>query len=459
VSKKIKILIVTHSAVLSTGMAETTRLIFNTLLNKYPNIYEIHQIGLKHVHAVTTSAWPIYPTKAVTLPDGGLDIAKDDLHGKETFQALLPSLKPDIVFALNDPQNVEYLCVDATKRNYKLVLYVNFDGFPAAKAYNNLFKADRVMISTDFGKHVFLSGNPSHQTEKVDSIYKPADITRFVPVSDVEKIGLRQDLFPPWMPTTAFVLGWVGFNQWRKQVWVLYQLIHLLRTGRYLICPECERAGLIDSQSSTEFPMSGAPRGFTSCAWDSCPYCGSPRAHFAEPLENVFLWLHMLRDSLHGAWPVDLLETLYNVKPGRDIHYTEGIGERSHLAPEDMPTLYQLWDALLYLSAGEGFGLPAWEAMCTALPIVYTNYSSHAELIGNPSGGLPVRGVLQPEPRTCTLRLVPDISQTLQAVRRLYFNRQIGIELGKNGRAFVQGYANEVQAERWHRLFQEVVKL
>src|SRR5439155_22909107 len=51
--RKIKILIVTDSAVLPTGMAETTRLVFGNLLEKYPETYDIHQIGWFHCYAVT----------------------------------------------------------------------------------------------------------------------------------------------------------------------------------------------------------------------------------------------------------------------------------------------------------------------------------------------------------------------------------------------------------------------
>lgn len=345
--RKIRILIVTHSAVLPTGMAETTRLIFNTLLQKHPNCYEIHQLGLKHVHAVTTPNWPIYPTKTVTLPDGRIDLAKDDLNGQETFLNLLPKLEPDIVFAFNDPHALKHLCIEGNKRKHKLILYVNFDGFPVPPDYGYLFKADRVIISTDFGRRVFLACHPDQETAKVNFLYSPADVTRFVPVSNTEKIGLRQDLFPSWMPLTAFVLGWVGFNQWRKQIWVLYQVIHLLRTGKYFLCPDCKKPGLFDSNPSTFFPMSGAPRGFTFTTSASCPHCGSVNTMLPEPIKDILLWLHMPRDSLHNAWPVELLENLYGIQQGKDIYYTEGIDERSHLSPLDMPALHQLWDALL----------------------------------------------------------------------------------------------------------------
>jgi glycosyltransferase involved in cell wall biosynthesis len=437
-------------------MAETTRLIFNTLLQKYPKHYEIHQIGLKHVYAVTTANWQIHATKTIKSSDGRIGLDKQDVAGQKTIRILLPTLEPDIVFAFNDPQHLDHLCIDATQRKHKLILYVNFDGFPVPPLFDYLFKADCVVTSTDFSRRAFLASHRHNEAEKVKFMYSPADIARFAPISDFERTELRRDLFPSWMPPTAFVLGWVGLNQWRKQVWVLYQVIHLLRTGRYHLCPDCGWTRLIDSQASTEFPMSGVPTGFDTCISNSCPRCGSCGVQQAEPIRDIFLWLHMPKDSRQNIWPVDLLQKLYDIQPGRDIHYTDSCCAGGHLAPADMPILYHLWDGLLYLSGGEGFGLPAWEAMCSGIPIIYTNYSSHAEFVRLPGAGLPVGGRLQPEPGTCILRLLADVAEALEAVRNLYFHREIGTALGRRGRAFAEQHSTEVQAARWHRLFQEI---
>ena len=57
--QKAKILIVTHSAAIATGMAEVTRVIFEDLIDRFPEHYEIEQIGLFHIYAITTPRWPI----------------------------------------------------------------------------------------------------------------------------------------------------------------------------------------------------------------------------------------------------------------------------------------------------------------------------------------------------------------------------------------------------------------
>jgi len=121
-----------------------------------------------------------------------------------------------------------------------------------------------------------------------------------------------------------------------------------------------------------------------------------------------------------------------------------------------VPTLYNLWDCLLYHSGGEGFGLPAWEAMCAGIPTIYTNYSAHAEFLGKANAGLAVGGILQPEPKNCIWRMIADLPEVIEAVRRLYFDRKLATLLGSNGRAFVQNYTPEVIVEKWHKIFQSL---
>ncbi len=175
---------------------------------------------------MTNVSWRIHATKTVSLPDGETDFAADDRDGKRTFVELLPIIRPDIVFAFNDPQNLLRFCVGASERTHKLVLYVTFDGWPVPSGFDDLLKADCLVTTSEFGKRSFLQSQKDYcNSEKIRVMYSPADITRFVPISDEQRQELRRDLFPSWMPTDSFVLGWVGVNQWRKQIWILYQSV------------------------------------------------------------------------------------------------------------------------------------------------------------------------------------------------------------------------------------------
>ncbi len=246
-SQPTKIMLVTDSPVLPSGLGETTRLIFSTLIDKYPQQYELHQIGLFHCYAVTTPRWPIYPTMARKGPDGQLQFDPEDKYGEQTFLKCAAKIQPDIVFAFGDPRRVFHLCAPPELRRHRLILYVNFDGMPLPQNYASpLLNADLIFTKSEFSKNVLACSILEMPAEKLGFLYSPADIQRFAPLDPEDRAGLRRDLLPDWMPRTAFVFGWVGRNQWRKQVWVLYKVIHYLRSGAYLVCEECGKISPFD---------------------------------------------------------------------------------------------------------------------------------------------------------------------------------------------------------------------
>lgn len=454
-----RILIVTDSAVLPFGMAETTRLIFSTLLDNYPQQYELHQVGLFHCYAVTQPRWPIYPTQTSKEPDGQLRFAPEDRYGQKTFFKVAAKLQPDIVFAFGEPQRVAYLCAPPNARRHRLVIYTNLDGLPLPPGYAAALRhADRVFTKSEFARNVLASALPDLPAEKLGYLYAPADTQRFSPISPEARVELRKDLLPDWMPQDACLLGWVGRNQWRKQVWLLYKVIHYLRTGAYLICQRCGKVSLFDWDPSRQVHLQTASEALESRPgydYQTCGHCGAREVNRAEPMSDAYLWLHMAEDP-EQDWPAAWLEQQFGLQRGRDLYYTEGYEHKAALVPTDMPTLYNLWDCLLYLTGGEGFGLPAWEAMASGLPVIYTNYSSHAEFLGRANGGLPVGGVLQPERGTCIWRMIADVPQVIEAVRKLYFDRELEPTLGRNGRAFTERFRPEIQVDRWHRILQEL---
>jgi glycosyltransferase involved in cell wall biosynthesis len=113
---------------------------------------------------------------------------------------------------------------------------------------------------------------------------------------------------------------------------------------------------------------------------------------------------------------------------------------------------------MLYLSGGEGFGLPAWEAMCAGLPLVFTKYSGHGEFVSRGNAGLPVSGVLQPEADSGIWRMIADLPSVILAFRKLYFGRSLVKSLGENGRAYAQHFELHQQVKHWHEVFQKQKK-
>lgn len=455
-----KVLISTDSAILHTGLAETTRLIFHTLMDKYPGEYEIKQIGLFHSNPVVQPRWEIFPTKLDKQPNGSVRLVESDKYGQETFPGVVQRVQPDIVFGFGDPWYIYHMCNNPLIKNYALVLYLTFDGTPYSDEADApiLKNADRIVSMSHFGKHIMQTCKPDLKNKDIDVIYSPADIERFRPYSEEEKKIFRERMLPPWMPKDAFVLSWVGRNQWRKQTWMPYKIISHLRKGNYFICSDCEKITPIDWDPAVcKNAIEGGSRleSHPGFEFNKCIHCGSSNVEKADPIEDIFLWQHMAPEATQ-VWRTDWMEKQFDVKPGRDIHYTPGFTRIKGIHPDIMPKLYNLWDCMLYLTGGEGFSLPSLESICCGLPVIYTDYSSHAEFLNAANAGIPVSGVLQPEIQSCIWRMIADVGQTIAAVRKLYFNRELAKELGQNGRAYASQFPPDVQAEKWHKIFQEV---
>jgi len=462
-------LIVSASPILATGMGEVIRLIFGTLLDQYPGEYELHQVALFHSIPVAEPRWPVYPTRSIFGQKGEKLFGIDDVDGQITFHKVAARVRPDIVFVFNDPQRVLHLCQPPQNRRHKLILYINLDGFPYPPGQGPILnRADRIFTMSKFARRVVRSCLPAIEPLKVDYMYSPADIDRFRPLPESEKLALRAKLLPEWMPKNAFILGWVGRSQWRKQVWVPYQVIGHLRRGDYLLCGSCGRVAIPQTRFSAKTRFLGGQHAMAVTGFPKthfCCHCRSPSVDFAAPLPDVFLWLHMPDEPSLQDWSRPVLEGFSKVSAQGDIHYTEGFGVHraegfkvgDFKTPDEMPLIYQLFDCLLYASGGEGFGLPPWEAMCVGVPVVYTNYSSHAEYLLEADAGYPIGGILQPEPRTCIWRMIGDTSQAIEAVRKLYADRSLGKNLSTKGRSFVQQFAPTEQVARWHNVFQDML--
>ena len=131
-------------------------------------------------------------------------------------------------------------------------------------------------------------------TARVWVMYSAADAERFTPVTEEEKREMRESLFPDWMTRDAFVLGWVGKNRWRKQVWVLYKVIHYSRTGKYLVCGRCGKVSLFDWDPLTRGHADETKRVLESrpnYKFDVCTHCCSAEVRVGRGAERGVHWM------------------------------------------------------------------------------------------------------------------------------------------------------------------------
>jgi glycosyltransferase involved in cell wall biosynthesis len=442
-------------------MAEVIRVIFESLLSKYPQRYELCQVGLYHSYSVSKPAWQIYPTRHVRYGKDKFSYPIEDQFGQCTVREVIQSFQPDIIFAHNDPQRLLHLCCSPEKRNYKLVLYVNFDGFPvSAEIGPALNCADRIITMSEFSMNVLLACIPSIHREKVSFSYFMADKSRFKPLGIDERKSLRARIFPSWLDPEAFIFGWVGRNQWRKQVWLPYAAIHYLRRGGYGICKSCERVTVAQEMLFEQYDSQAEDLKFASSGTVTqvCRHCKSPNLLTPSLLNNVHLCIHMPNEPGHQAWNPEALQEFLRLTPDNDLYYTKTHRLGDFALPEQMAEIYQSLDALMYLSGGEGFGLPAWESMCCGVPVIFTNYSSHAEFLNIAGAGIPVGGILQPEMRTGIWRMIADMEQVIEAARRIYSDTALRNTLRSNACAFAAKFDAPSKVDDWHLTFQGLVQ-
>lgn len=313
---KTKILISTDSHTIHTGLAETTRLIFYPLLDKYGDQYELHQIGLFNTNPVTPPRWPIYPTRVEKNPNGSNRFREQDRYGQETFPEVVSKLKPDIVFGYGDPWYVQHMAKNSNIKDYALVLYLTYDGTPYPPNDQEWLKnADKFVTLSHFSKHVIKSCMPQLDESKVDVMYSPADVHRFCPPSEEERASLRKNAFPGHIPQDAFVMGWIGRNQWRKQVWKPYEVLHYLNSGGYFVCEDCGEITPIDWDPGAQEFLDGTGRTLASppgFEFDHCIHCKSSNIKRAEPLKDIFLWSHMAPED--RFWPMEVIHKQFNTR-------------------------------------------------------------------------------------------------------------------------------------------------
>ena len=250
------------------------------------------------------------------------------------------------------------------------------------------------------------------------------------------------------------MLGWVGRNQFRKMNFKMWEVMHYIKFGDYIQCEDCGRVTVKewDHAARTQRPVGKLMKYDADYDYSHCWHCKSENVVNGTPKEDVYLWMHMNKND--PGWKTDSMGELWDVNDR--ITFTQGLQSAKGLPPDVLAKLISSWDGLLYLSGGEGFGVPAFEAMMSGLPVIYTNYSSHADFCKH--GGLPVRVDFIPELGLSINRSIADTNHAVQQFLRAYNDRDAFKELGLQGRKFTETKTIDVIVDQWHGIFQEMMK-
>lgn len=472
VNKKIKILIVTDSAALQSGLATTTRNIFIPLLKAFPDKYEIHQLGFFHFMPKEQVPWPIYQTKINQTPQGPQP-DMNDKYGEISFHDLAYRLKPDIVFGYGDMWHFNHLIQSPYRNTYRLITYYTIDGQPYfghkldeqdnTEWGPNLAKVDQIITLSHFGKDVLKASCKEIKNADIKVMYHPMEMQKFPYVDAAKRKELRVKLLPKVINPDVFVAGFVGRNQFRKQNHKLWEVLHYMVYGDYIQCNDCNRVTPKEYNHSAR--RSKEPDSYDGdfeqltlydkdYRYTTCWYCKSSNIKCGTPNPNFYMWLHMpKKDSTTGhAYNHELHERMWKVS--NNIFYTENVEEGNGVNKDTLNAIMASWDCMFYPSGGEGFGNPPFEAMALGVPIVYSDYSSHAEFCK--FGGLPVRvGAYVPELSIGINRAVIDTGSAIQRLLEMQDPKRRET-LSHSARNHILQYDIGYMHKAWDSIFTEV---
>ncbi len=350
--RKPKLLIVTDSAALDTGLGRVAREIGTRLVAE--DRYEVNQFGFFHKRTKRAVPFRIFHNRNDGEPKFGQLYLEDIIREHEI----------DLVLLIGDRFMFDDFLLSPTARGgAKVLWYATIDSQPCD--YRQLAAmqlVDQVIFCTQFGQ-VAAQFAGFDVSQGCAVVHHGVETSVFHPLPSGHRDELRKKFFPNF--DDPFVVGCVARNQPRKNIPALCKAFRMF-VSEHAVCRQCGE--IIFS------PLEAA---------GSCPSCeaGLPELFDHVPAKSdAVLYLHMnpldpLGHDLHSMvrrTNIDKQCVFGDVKI--DASGT-GVEDR------DMNELYAAMDVFCLPTMGEGFGLPFLEAMAAGVPVLATGYSGHTDFV------------------------------------------------------------------------------
>lgn len=470
-NNKIKILISTDSAALQTGLAETTRNIFLPLQALFPNKYDLHQIGFFHFFPKEKVGWPIYQTKVKQGPNG-IELEESDRYGQQTFHEVVQKIKPDIVFGYGDMWHFNHIITSPYRNSYRMLAYYTVDGQPyfggslgidgETEWGSNLAKVDQIVTLSFFGQEVLKASCKELINKDIKVMYHPFNNQIYQYIDPIKKKEIKDKILPKIIDRDkSFITGFVGRNQFRKQNHKLWEVTHYMVYGDYILCKDCDRVTIkeynhaarrskdITKVNSDLECLTLYEKGYK---YEYCWYCKSNNIQDGVPDPNFYMWFHIPKKD--PGYNSELHERMWKVS-NNCLYTNNHVDNAVGVTKEEMVTLMASFDCMLYPSGGEGFGNPAFEALGLGVPVVYADYSAHAEYCR--FGGLPIKvSTYVPELGIGINRSIIDTGSAVRQLLKLRQDQKLRETLGRAGFDHVSTYDLLSMARNWDSIFTEL---
>jgi len=455
------VLIVSDSAAIHSGFAQVVRGIFKRIWKK--KCWNIVQFGWWHAMAKEKAPWPIITTRRHPSDPTHVDLS--DKYGELSFEHVVGSIKPDVVWVMGDPWMITPTLQNAHRNSYHHILYVPVDGAPLMKSWGIIANADTIVPYLPWGKKMIERWVPKAIPKLTDFIPHGVDTAFYAPQDESVRVSVRQQLN---LKSDDFLAIAVGRNQARKNIPALVELTYYIRSGDYQVCKNCGRA----YRNPYDYAM-GTPSGRKVFCQDPTCWIVRPDGERIEaiapemipgtPHPNFYAYLHTPLDDIKElSWKItDLLDAfplgMPDEKDPAQLRYPGFRWNQAlqpvHGVPEaDLRNLYAASDIFVLPTTGEGFGLPILEAMACGTPVVVPNVSSHPDFIGGEGGIMVDIGYHVCEILSSYYRGYPDMDDYLTKILLLMEDQQLRAKLSRMARLKATKYDWDTIAEQWFEL-------
>lgn len=341
-------------------------------MQMYPNKYHIEQLGFFHFDNTRIKPmWPIHRTNTINTPQGS-KLDDNDRWGAQSFHPTVARVNPDIVWGYGDMWHFLPVLTSPYRNTYRACIYYTIDGQPyygqlypdgSTEWGKNLTKADRLVVLSHFGRETLKASCPELKDKDIDVLYYALDTNLYRQRTPEFLQKVKEHLLPKIIANDGFICGWVGRNQFRKQNYKLWEVLHYIVYGDYIQCNDCGRVSIKEwnhaarrTKDPKKYPGELDKLTLYDHNYDYtyCWHCKSSKIRSGTPNPRFYMWLHMPKND--PGYNCEMHERMWNVSD--HTLYSSGVNNTGGVPKEDLINLIQTWDCMFYPSGGEGFGCP-----------------------------------------------------------------------------------------------------